>query len=201
LACLGHPNKFQRVSRLAFVTAATSLTGCHLNSAQCAQYLAVSCAAIHYIYIFRGRGGALAPDRVLPCAKFTSVQILRFRILAAFLHGTPAAGVSQTLRRGTSNGTTKLSQRAPPIFERAAITLGISPHCSSKYIDVAFVLGQVTVRRMLYRNVVCPVCLSVTLVYCGQTVGSIKMSLGTEVGLGQGHIALDGDPAPARKGA
>jgi len=38
--------------------------------------------------------------------------------------------------------------------------------------------------------------LSVTLVYCGQTVGWIKMKLGTEVGLGPGHIVLDGDPAP-----
>ena len=40
------------------------------------------------------------------------------------------------------------------------------------------------------------VCLSVTLVYCGQTVGWIKVKLGTEVGLGPGHIVLDGDPAP-----
>jgi len=39
-------------------------------------------------------------------------------------------------------------------------------------------------------------CLSVTLVYCGQTVGWIKMKLGVEVGLGPGHIVLDGDPAP-----
>jgi len=39
--------------------------------------------------------------------------------------------------------------------------------------------------------------LSVTLVYCGQTVGWIKMlPFGTEVGLGPGHIALDGDPSP-----
>ena len=29
--------------------------------------------------------------------------------------------------------------------------------------------------------------LSVTLVYCGQTVGWIEMKLGTEVGLGAGH--------------
>jgi len=29
--------------------------------------------------------------------------------------------------------------------------------------------------------------------YCGQTGGWIKM-LGTEVGLGQGHIELDGEP-------
>jgi len=38
--------------------------------------------------------------------------------------------------------------------------------------------------------------MSVTLVYCGQTVGSIKMPLGMEVGLGQDHIVLDGDPPP-----
>jgi len=34
-------------------------------------------------------------------------------------------------------------------------------------------------------------------VYCrGQTVGWIKMKLGTQVGLGPGHILLDRDPAP-----
>jgi len=37
--------------------------------------------------------------------------------------------------------------------------------------------------------------LSVTLVYCGQTVGWIKMKLSIQVGLGPGHIILDGDPA------
>ena len=42
---------------------------------------------------------------------------------------------------------------------------------------------------------VCPVCLSVTLVYCGQMVGRIKMKLGMQVGLGLGHILLDWDPA------
>jgi len=35
-----------------------------------------------------------------------------------------------------------------------------------------------------------PVCLSVTVVYCGQTVGRIKMKLGMQVGLGPGHIVL-----------
>jgi len=50
---------------------------------------------------------------------------------------------------------------------------------------------------------VCLSCLSVTLVYCGQTVGRIKMKHGTQVGLGPGHIVLDGDPAPPpqKKGA
>jgi len=38
--------------------------------------------------------------------------------------------------------------------------------------------------------------LSVTLVYCGQTVGRIKMKLGMQVDLGPGHIVLYGDPAP-----
>ena len=53
---------------------------------------------------------------------------------------------------------------------------------------------------------VCPilsclsVCLSVTLVYCGQTVGWIKIKLGKEVGLVPGHIVLDGDRAPPKKG-
>jgi len=36
----------------------------------------------------------------------------------------------------------------------------------------------------------------VTLVYCGQTVGWIKMKLRTRVGLVPGHILLNGDPAP-----
>jgi len=43
------------------------------------------------------------------------IQVLR-SILVTLLHGTPAAGVSETLRRGTRNGITELSQGAPPIF-------------------------------------------------------------------------------------
>ena len=33
-------------------------------------------------------------------------------------------------------------------------------------------------------------------VRCGQMVGRIEMKLGMQVGLGAGHIVLDGDPAP-----
>jgi len=43
--------------------------------------------------------------------------------------------------------------------------------------------------------------LDVTLVYCGQTVGWIKMKLGTQVGLGPLDTVLDGDSAAPRKGA
>ena len=39
-------------------------------------------------------------------------------------------------------------------------------------------------------------------IYCGQTAGWIKMPLGTEVGLGPGHIVLNRDPAtpPPKRG-
>jgi len=56
-----------------------------------------------------------------------------------------------------------------------------------------------TVRPML--SVRCPVCLSVcTFVHCDQTVGRIKMKLGTKVGLSPGDSVVDGDPAPPHKG-
>ena len=118
--CFGHPSTFQRVSRIGFVNAATSLIGGQPNFARC---LAVSSAATLYID-FRG---------LLPLTEFCHVQnslyvqVMRSPILAALMHGTPAAGVSQTLPRCARNGITELSQRASLIFGKAAITLGISP--------------------------------------------------------------------------
>ena len=50
----------------------------------------------------------------------------------------------------------------------------------------------------------CPSCLSVTLVYCGQTFGRIKMPLGTEVGSAQATFSGWGrssTPPPCKKGA
>jgi len=73
---LGHPSKFQRVSRLAFVTAATSLTGGQPNFARC---LRVSWAGTLYIH-FRG---FLPPDRILRGVNSLYVQVLRSPILAA----------------------------------------------------------------------------------------------------------------------
>ena len=43
---------------------------------------------------------------------------------------------------------------------------------------------------------VCLSVLSVTFVHCGQTVGRIKIKLGMQVGVGPGHVVLDGDQAP-----
>jgi len=66
------------------------------------------------------------------------------------------------------------------------------------YSDLT-VFGQPFVKRftLCYRAVVLFVW-NVTLVYCGHTVGWIKMPLGTEVGLGPSHIVLDEDPAPPK---
>jgi len=89
-----------------------------------------SLGLVHYIYIFQG---SCPPTEFCQVQNSLYVQVLRSPILAALLHGTPAAGISQTLRRGTRNRITELSQRAPPIFGWATITLGIGPH-SSKYL-------------------------------------------------------------------
>jgi len=53
------------------------------------------------------------------------IQVLR-SVLAALLHGTPAAGLSQTLWCGTRNGITELLQRVPPMFGWAAITWALA---------------------------------------------------------------------------
>jgi len=98
------------------VLASTSLNGGQPNFVR---YLAVSWL-VHYIYIL----GLLPPNRILPGAKFTLRPSLAFSYIDS---------VSQTLRRGTRNGITELSQTAPPTFGRAAIALGIGPHSSSYY--------------------------------------------------------------------
>jgi len=82
---------------------------------------------VQYIYLF---GGSCPLTEFLPVQNSLCVQVLRSRILAALLHGTSAAGVSQTLRHGKRNGIMELLQRASPVFSRAAITLGMGPHSS-----------------------------------------------------------------------
>jgi len=84
---------------------------------------------VHCIY-----GGSCSLTEFCPVQNSLYVQVLHSSILAALLHSTPAAGVSQTLRCGSRNGITEDLQRAPPIFGRAAITLGIGPHSSLHYV-------------------------------------------------------------------
>jgi len=80
---------------------------------------------VHYIYIFEG---SCPLTELCHMQNSLCVQVLRSPILAALLHGTPAAGVSQALQYDTRNGITELSQTTPPIFGWAAITLDIGPH-------------------------------------------------------------------------
>jgi len=55
---------------------------------------------LHCIYIF---GGSCPLMEFWPVQNSLYVQVLRSPTLAALLHGTPAAGISQTLWRGTRN--------------------------------------------------------------------------------------------------
>ena len=59
------------------------------------------------------------------------VQVLRSPILASLLHGTPAAGVSQTLRHGTRNRITEICRR------RHLYSAGRPSH-SSNYLLLLF---------------------------------------------------------------
>jgi len=127
----GTPANFDGFRVIGFVTAATSLTGGQPYFARC---LAVSRAATLYIHFWgQGFGGSCPLTEFCQVQNSLCVQVLPSPILTALQRGTPAADISQTLRRGTRNGITELSQAAPPIFGWAAITLGIGPHSSLVY--------------------------------------------------------------------
>jgi len=74
--------------------------------------------------------GPLAAE-IGPVVSGTPANFNGFRVLAALLHGTPVLGVSAAKLCG-------VEQRAPPIFGRAAITLGIGPDSSSSYIALFY---------------------------------------------------------------
>ena len=65
-----------------------------------------------------------------PITEFCQMQHSYCVQVLALLHNTRAVWVSQTLRRVTRKGIRELSLVPPPIFRRAAITLGIGPHSS-----------------------------------------------------------------------
>jgi len=75
-------------------------------------------------------------------------------------------------------------------------TMDDHDHCPAvneerrKLVDDFWATICKTVRPVLWDC--CLSCLSVTLVYCGQTVGWIRIPLGTEVGLGPSGVASIG---------
>jgi len=70
------PSKFQQVSHLAFVTAATSLNGRQPNFARC---LAVSWAGTLYVHFWV----LLLPNRILPGANLTLRLSLAFSYIGS----------------------------------------------------------------------------------------------------------------------
>jgi len=82
---------------------------------------------VHYIYTFMS---CCPVTEFCQVQNWRYVQVLCSPILTALLHGTPAAGVSQTLHGGTRNGITELSQRAPPYIRLGSHHVGMVPHSS-----------------------------------------------------------------------
>jgi len=113
---LGYPSKFQRVSRLIVITAATSLTGGQPNFARC---LAVSWVGTVYIYIYIHFRGLLPLREFCQVQNSLCVQVLR-SLLAALLHGNRALGVSQILRR-SEEGATYIRQGGHHVGHRPAL--------------------------------------------------------------------------------
>jgi len=114
LVSLGHPGRFQPVSHLGFVTAATSLNRCQANFAR----FWPSPARLHYIYIFGG---------CCPVTEFCQVQnsLCVLQVLRS-----PIGSVTARQPSSGREPNCGVEHRAPPIFGRATITLGIGPHSS-----------------------------------------------------------------------
>ena len=128
LAGFGHPSKFQQGSRLAFVTAATSLTAGQPNFARC---LAVCWAGLLCIY-FRG---LLPHNRNLPGAKFTLRPSLAFSCSG---YCTALEQWAWAKLCGIVQGmelwkvcSSSFSTHGATYILTAAITLGINPNSSS----------------------------------------------------------------------
>jgi len=114
LVGLGHSSKFQRNEVSTGFALLHRRHSTEVN--QTLHNVWPSVGPVHYIHIF---GGSCPLTESCKVQNSLCVQVLRSAMLAALLHDTRVVGVSQTLQ-----------QRAPPIFGRAAITLGIGPHSS-----------------------------------------------------------------------
>jgi len=110
--------KFQRVSRLGFVIAPTSLNGGQPNFAQ---FLAVSLAGTLCIH-FRG---------LLPQRKFARCKIHFASNSSILIYWQRYCSA---LEQWASAKLCGVPHRAPPVFGTVAITTGIGPHCSFFFI-------------------------------------------------------------------
>jgi len=81
---------------------------------------------VHFIYTL----GAVAPNGILPPAKFTLRTSFTFSYIGSVTARHSSSGRQPNFVVCTRNGITELSQRAPSRFGWAAITLGSGPHSS-----------------------------------------------------------------------
>jgi len=100
-------------------------------------------------------GGLLPPDGILPHAKFTLRPSLAFSYIGSVTGTARHSSSRRQLNLAawyTRNGITEPSQRAPPVFGWAVITLGIGPHSSILFFS--------HVRRILssYCYIFCALC-------------------------------------------
>jgi len=130
LASLGHPSKFQQLSRLVFVTALTSLNKGQPNFARC---LAVSCT-VYYICIF---GGSCPLTEFCQLKNSLCAQLLRSPKLTPLLHGTRALSsakvysvVQRMELRNFHRGRHLHSAGRPSGWASAYILVSISIHHS-----------------------------------------------------------------------
>jgi len=138
LVSLGHPSKFERISRLGFITAPTSLKGDEPNFARC---LAVSWPGTLYTF-----WGLLLPNGICQAQNSLCVQILWSCVLLYWQRYCTA------LEHWTSAKLSGVQQTTPSVslFGTAAITLGIDPHSSySSFCLVRCVMIKLAIRQLL----------------------------------------------------
>ena len=103
----------------------TALSGCIFATKACIDNLKklvkTAISPLHVLTIMVNLNGSPTAE-IGSLVWGTPANFNGFCVLAVLLHGTVVVGVSQLC---------DVEQRAPPIFGRAAITLGIGPHSSS----------------------------------------------------------------------
>jgi len=118
---LGHPSKFQRVSHLAFVTAATPIPEGKL----CAMFGHL--LGWYTMYTF---SGALAPDRILLDAVFTLRPSLAFSYIGSVTAWHSSSGRQPDFVAWYKDWNYGTFAEGATYIGQAAITLGIGPHSS-----------------------------------------------------------------------
>jgi len=90
-----------------------------------------SSALVHYNIHF----GSFCPlTEFCPVQNSLYVQVLRSPILAALLHGTPAAGISQTLRRGIQGMELRNFHRGRHLYLAGRPSLWTSVHILVRFV-------------------------------------------------------------------